>query len=103
MEVLHEAPVTSHFRPLVEFEAQTPSSFYSGPPVLHYRASNTRLLALAAELLPTAFSKLADLPSQHQPTQNGDHHPHGDGAMIVPGIDVWATSEYFDYAIFMRA
>lgn len=91
MEVIHEAPLESSFVPLSEHQSHTPASFYSGPPVLHYRSPGASLLVAKTEVEGNpAISKLLDSP-QANGTAAGDDDEQD---VVISGVDVWVTSEY---------
>ena len=94
MEVLHEVPIASAFRPLPEFESQTPESFYSGPPVLHYQAPARLMVSTADSRSSPALSKLVDARAPEQTLQNGDHEQECTEELLTIDIDIWVTSEY---------
>ncbi|KAL8735755.1 MAG: hypothetical protein Q9166_000618 [cf. Caloplaca sp. 2 TL-2023] len=73
MEVLQNAPTESQFTPLSTHQSQTPSSFHSGPPVLHHYSPSTTILINSIDLAASStFQKL--VPSSQQQT-NGSSHP----------------------------
>ncbi|KAI4185816.1 MAG: hypothetical protein LQ346_005812 [Caloplaca aetnensis] len=98
MEVLHAAPTEADFTALSTHQSQTPSSFYSGTPVLHHHSPSTTLLIPATDFKNTpAFASLAP-PSQPQ-TNGSAHAPADDTAAAedhqikIEGVDVWVTSD----------
>ena len=104
MEIFHDPPSASQFTPLAEHQSRTPSSFYSGPPVLHHYSPDCKLVILEYEDLDSSpFAKLIDpsstATSTNGHTTNGDQPLHhsgesGGGEVAVEGVDVWVTSEY---------
>lgn len=59
MEVLNSAPEASAFIALAEHQSRTPSSFHSGPPVLHYHSQRCKVVILERDLVATpALSSL---------------------------------------------
>lgn len=98
MEVLNSAPTESQFTPLSTHQSQTPSSFYSGPPVLYHRSPSTTILINSHELESApAFQKLVS-PQQRS---NGSAHPATEDEsedlgheITIRGVDIWVTSEY---------
>ncbi|KAI4118004.1 MAG: hypothetical protein LQ341_007641, partial [Variospora aurantia] len=106
MEVLHAAPTEGHFTPLSTHQSQTPSSFYSGPPVLHHHSPAASLFIGSSDLKNnTAFASFA--PSS-EGQSNGTTQDSADGPgngedreVRIEGVDVWVTSEY-DHPPFLR-
>jgi chloride channel, nucleotide-sensitive, 1A len=91
MEIIRDAPGTSQFVSLSEHQSQTPASFYSGPPVLHYYSPSAKLVILDSELHSSpVFSKLADTTPTDETLTNGDA-PH---EVVIAGVDVFITSEW---------
>ncbi|KAI4254380.1 MAG: hypothetical protein L6R42_007220 [Xanthoria sp. 1 TBL-2021] len=99
MEVLNSAPTESQFTPLSTHQSQTPSSFYSGPPVLYHRSPSTTILINSHELESApAFQKLVS-PQQRS---NGSAHPATEDEpedlgheITIRGVDIWVTSDKF--------
>lgn len=110
MEILHESPTVDSFTPLTTHQSQTPSSFYSGPPVLHYHTSRAQLVLSEQDLDSSpALSNLrsnTSNPKTQATSVNG--HPEGQSQpppqeqgtpqdeheqILIPDIDVWVTSE----------
>ncbi|KAL8922302.1 MAG: hypothetical protein Q9208_005272 [Pyrenodesmia sp. 3 TL-2023] len=99
MEVLHASPTEAQFTTLSTHQSQTPSSFYTGSPVLHHLSQSTTLLISSTDLKNTpAFANLAR-PSGRQ--TNGSAHapaddiaPAEDHQVKIEGVDIWVTSEY---------
>lgn len=83
MELFHEPLIESSFIPVSEHQSQTPVSFYSGPPVLHFKSSQNRLLCLKEEA------------SRHPAIETfiKDGNTHED-SWLIEEIDVWVSSEY---------
>ena len=100
MEVLRDLPTESSFTPLSVHQAQTPDSFFSGPPILyHYSPSATLILPKHDHISAPALSSLAEggqRPSNGAPTTvNGDaEEEEGDEEIEVRGVDSWVTSEF---------
>ena len=89
MEILHEAPQQSAFVSLAEHQAQTPQSFYSGPPVLHHRSPNARLVITSAEARGNpALSKLVGITPADEAATDGDA-----ANLVINDVDIWVTSE----------
>ena len=94
MEIVHEAPTISSFTSLDQHQSQTPESFYSGPPVLHYYSANAQLLAFESELTSSpALSRLTDPARTNGSATNGDTENHNQ-EVVLHGVDIWVTSEY---------
>lgn len=97
MEILPSLPNQSDYTLLAEHQAQTPASFYNGPPVLYLVSRHSTLLARQSDFnsIP-AFTRLAGIESQ---AVNG--HDNGtdttaresDVDITLPDIDIWVTSE----------
>lgn len=88
MEALSGAPETSSFVPLAEHQSRTPSSFYSGPAVLHYHSQHCKIVILERELL--ASPELNALRGETAPTNSATED---DKEIAIDGVDVWVTSE----------
>ncbi|KAL8650125.1 MAG: hypothetical protein Q9210_004008, partial [Variospora velana] len=98
MEVLHAAPTEGHFTPLSTHQSQTPSSFYSGPPVLHHHSPAASLLIGSSDLKNNAaFASFAPSSErQSNGTTQGSADGTGNGEdreVRIEGIDVWVTSD----------
>ena len=103
MELLEEAPNATAFIPLVEHQSTTPSSFYSGPPVLHYYSDRCKVLVLESDLsshpnLSTFLRRTHPKDESSGDAINGHHtDQETDSAnsqrMVVEEVDVWVTSE----------
>ena len=114
MEVIHEAPKTSSFVPLAEHQSATPASFYSGPPVLHYHSSRSKIVVLAADVphcpplgtLTNAYNSA----SKESATTNGHTSAQGNAVavvetdgddatdLVIADADIWVTSEYVQFS-----
>ncbi|KAE8374224.1 regulator of volume decrease after cellular swelling-domain-containing protein [Aspergillus bertholletiae] len=97
MEPLQTPPDTSSFVLLADHQSRTPSSFHSGPAVLHYHSKHCKLSILEHELLanPTPNSLRgadATTPANGTETQNGDADSR---ELVIDGVDVWVTSDKF--------
>ena len=90
MESLTSAPETSTFVPLAEHQSRTPSSFYSGPAVLHYHSQRCKIVILERELL--AAPALNALRSESAPTATATQDDD-EKEVAIDGVDVWVTSE----------
>ena len=88
MEALSSAPETSSFVPIAEHQSRTPSSFYSGPAVLHYHSQRCKIVILERELLASPeLNALRGENTASSATQDDEKE------LAIDGIDVWVTSE----------
>ncbi|KAJ5322570.1 hypothetical protein N7452_010859 [Penicillium brevicompactum] len=92
MESLTSAPETSTFVALAEHQSRTPSSFYSGPAVLHYHSQRCKIVILERELL--AAPALNALRSESAPTATATQDDD-EKEVAIDGVDVWVTSDKF--------
>lgn len=96
METLRTAPELSSFVPLAEHQSRTPSSFYSGPPVLHHHSQRCKVVILERDLLATPVLNALRGESAAA-SANGsaqDHQDEGEGREIaIEGVDAWVSSE----------
>ncbi|KAJ5626659.1 hypothetical protein N7528_004086 [Penicillium herquei] len=94
MEPLRSAPEADTFVPIAEHQARTPSSFYSGPPVLHYHSQRCKVVILERDLLANpALNAL-----RAQATANGTaavDEDAEDKEIAIEGVDTWVGSEKF--------
>ncbi|KAL4926077.1 regulator of volume decrease after cellular swelling-domain-containing protein [Aspergillus undulatus] len=96
MEPLTSAPETSSFTPISVHQSRTPESFHSGPAILHYHASNCKLVALEHDLSSTPTLNALRGAAANGTSANGE--PSGSGSekeVVVEGLVVWVTSEKF--------
>lgn len=99
LEVFQEPPSISSFTPLSEHESQTPSSFYSDPPVLHHHSLGTQLIISEYDDFSSSpLSKLADSITTNNAFTNGDTNHEMPDEVLVEGVDIWVTSECASYA-----
>ncbi|KAI3074902.1 hypothetical protein CBS147353_5433 [Aspergillus niger] len=91
MESIAAPPDTTTFIPLAEHQSRTPSSFHSGPPILYSHHQNCKLVLLEREAL--AVPALGAL--REASTANGTTEEEGDKEIVIPGVNVWVTSEKF--------
>ncbi|KAL8990464.1 MAG: hypothetical protein Q9169_008116 [Polycauliona sp. 2 TL-2023] len=97
MEVLSTAPTESQFTPLSTHQSQTPSSFHTGPPILHHHCPSATISINSRDIESApAFQKLVPL----QQRSNGSARvAAGDGSedavheIPMRDVDVWVTSE----------
>lgn len=100
MEILNEAPNISSFTPLIEHQSTTPTSFYSGPPVLHYHSNRSKVIVLEHEARSVpALAPLLDIAMQQEQSgaseaeiMNGGSTAQGKQKSI-PDMDVYVTSD----------
>ncbi|KAE8313788.1 regulator of volume decrease after cellular swelling-domain-containing protein [Aspergillus transmontanensis] len=98
MEPLQTPPETSSFVLLADHQSRTPSSFHSGPAVLHYHSKHCKLSILEHELQANPI--LNSLRSADTtPTANGTENQNGEDTegkeIVIDGVDVWVTSDKF--------
>ncbi|GKZ77019.1 hypothetical protein AnigIFM56816_009128 [Aspergillus niger] len=91
MESIAAPPDTTTFIPLAEHQSRTPSSFHSGPPILYSHHQNCKLVLLERE----AFAVPALGALREASTANGTTEEEGDKEIVIPGVNVWVTSEKF--------
>lgn len=101
MEVLNSTPVESQFTPLSTHQSQTPSSFYSGTPVLHHHLPSTTILINSHDLESAPIFRKLVFPQQQsngtaQPATEDESEDLGH-EITIRGVDVWITSEYDDH------
>ena len=97
MEIIHEAPTAASFVPLSTHQAQTPESFFTGPPVLYHHSPSAKLSIQSSELslAPTLIRLFHDASSHTNGAAtavNGEAETE-DREISIEGIDVWITSE----------
>ncbi|KAL8786053.1 MAG: hypothetical protein Q9213_003036 [Squamulea squamosa] len=99
MEVLHNAPYAGQFTSLSTHQSETPSSFHSGPPVLHHHSRSTTITINSQELESApAFQNLVPTHQRsngvaHSPAEDESENPGH--AITIQGVDVWVTSDKF--------
>ncbi|KAJ5919662.1 hypothetical protein N7454_009497 [Penicillium verhagenii] len=96
MESLATAPEASSFVPIAEHQSRTPSSFYSGPPVLHYHSQRCKVVILESDLL--ANPALNALRGQNATANGSPAQTDEDGEsseVTIENVDVWVGSEKF--------
>ncbi|KAL4917958.1 regulator of volume decrease after cellular swelling-domain-containing protein [Aspergillus aurantiobrunneus] len=105
MEPLTSPPDTSAFIPLSVHQSRTPESFHYGPAILHYHASNCKLVGLERDLSSTPTLNALRGAAVNVPSSNLEHH-EGNAAngrsetetekeIVIEGLDVWVTSDKF--------
>jgi nucleotide-sensitive chloride channel 1A len=94
MESLITAPEASSFVPIAEHQSRTPSSFYSGPPVLHYHSQRCKVVILESDLI--ANPALNSLRGENA-TANGNSaqaNENGESTEVaIEGVNTWVGSE----------
>ncbi|KAJ5146219.1 uncharacterized protein N7515_000783 [Penicillium bovifimosum] len=94
MEVLSNSPEASSFVPLAEHQSRTPSSFYSGPPVLYHHSQRCKIVILERELLANlALNALRGDNAVNSATSEGQ--PDDEKEVAIADVDTWVTSEKF--------
>ena len=94
MEAIYQPPEPSSFRPLADFQSQTPSSFHGGPPILHLTSSGLSLLVSVEDLsVSVMLSKILGNDFTPESTQNGYYNHDDPHERAISGIDIWVTSE----------
>jgi nucleotide-sensitive chloride channel 1A len=100
IEVIHDAPRPDSFTPLAVHQSQTPDSFFTGSPVLHYHATGARAIISNSQIeLQSIFSR--ETPVTRDTIVNGHTSPlegtlangTGNRQQILSDIDVLVTSE----------
>jgi len=94
METLNTAPEASAFVPIAEHQSRTPSSFYSGPPVLHYHSQRCKLVILERDLI--ANPVLNALRGENATTNGASAQADEDEEsteVAIEGVDTWVGSE----------
>ncbi|KAL5335834.1 regulator of volume decrease after cellular swelling-domain-containing protein [Aspergillus crustosus] len=102
MESLSSRPETSSFVPLSVHQSRTPESFVSGPAILHYHATNCKLVALERDLSSTprlnALRGAAingSSSTQHETSTTNGTEGEDEKDVVIEGLDVWVTSDKF--------
>lgn len=96
MEVLTTPPEASAFVPLAEHQSRTPSSFYSGPPVLHYHSQRCKVVILERDLIATpALNGLRGEPNSSNGTAEATQAAEeSEGKEVaIDDVETWVTSE----------
>ncbi|PYH48864.1 uncharacterized protein BP01DRAFT_311511 [Aspergillus saccharolyticus JOP 1030-1] len=111
MEPLTTPPNTTIFTPLAEHQSRTPSSFHTGPPILHYHRDNCKLVLLERDLLAHPTLRALHPSLEPTPTTNGNDNDNANHnasptaltteaeveakELALDGISVWVTSDKF--------
>ncbi|KAJ5177184.1 uncharacterized protein N7482_003061 [Penicillium canariense] len=98
MEVFHTSPEASSFVTIAEHQSRTPSSFHSGPPVLHYHSQRCKVVILERDLLATpALNALRGESASANGTSAGDAAQEAQDdeghEVAIEGVDTWVTSD----------
>ncbi|KAJ5649336.1 uncharacterized protein N7484_003059 [Penicillium longicatenatum] len=96
MESLTTAPEASSFVPIAEHQSRTPSSFYSGPPVLHYHSQRCKVVILESDLI--ANPALNSLRGENATANGNSAQANEDGEsteVAIEGVDTWVGSDKF--------
>ncbi|KAJ5637130.1 hypothetical protein N7490_007009 [Penicillium lividum] len=93
MEPLGTAPQASSFVPIAEHQSRTPSSFHSGPPVLHYHSQRCKVVILESDLLANpVLNALRGVNA----TANGDAQAEEESKEVaIEAVDTWVGSDKF--------
>ncbi|KAL0259055.1 hypothetical protein SLS55_006560 [Diplodia seriata] len=93
-EKLTTAPTAADFTSLEEHQSQTPGTFFGAKAVLHLHSPDTQLVVSQADL--EGQSLFPDLRAASAAGTNGATHngESGDTQLVIPGLDVWVTSQY---------
>ena len=93
VEVIHDAPSLDSFTPLAVHQSQTPDSFFTGNPVLHYHARRARaILPNGQTALQNIFVRESGVTADT--TVNGHASPSGAAHQTLSDVDIFVTSEY---------
>lgn len=94
MDVIRSSPDASSFVPLAEHQSRTPSSFYSGPPVLYHHSQRCKIVILERELLATpALNALRGQDAVNNSAASQDQQEGDEKEVTISGVDTWVTSE----------
>ena len=98
LEVIHERPGDDAFTPLSTHQSQTPSSFFSGRPVLHYHVPRAHVVTTKSHSETLSLSGTPSTDSTANPNApgiNGESHADAGGQdVVLSDVAVWVTSEY---------
>lgn len=94
MEAINSSPEASSFVPLAEHQSRTPSSFYSGPPVLYHHSQRCKIVILERELLATpALSALHGQGGANNSAASQNQQDSDEKEVAISDVDIWVTSE----------
>ncbi|KAJ5524183.1 hypothetical protein N7494_010833 [Penicillium frequentans] len=96
MESLSTAPEASSFVPIAEHQSRTPSSFYSGPPVLHYHSQRCKIVILERDLIanPVLNALRGESATANGASAQADEDEEST-EVAIEGVDTWVGSEKF--------
>ncbi|KAJ5562767.1 hypothetical protein N7535_002789 [Penicillium sp. DV-2018c] len=95
MEVLDNSPEASSFVPLAEHQSRTPSSFYSGPPVLYHHSQRCKIVILERELLANPALNALRSDNASNSVTSGAQQDSDEKEVAIADVDTWVTSEKF--------
>ncbi|KAJ6185696.1 hypothetical protein N7519_006997 [Penicillium mononematosum] len=96
MEAINSSPEASSFVPLAEHQSRTPSSFYSGPPVLYHHSQRCKIVILERELLATpALSALRGQDGANDSAASRNQQDGDEKEVAISDVDIWVTSDKF--------
>ncbi|KAJ5902757.1 hypothetical protein N7495_003285 [Penicillium taxi] len=91
MEALLSSPDISTFVTLADHQSRTPSSFHSGPPVLHFHSKQCKVIAIESEI--AAAPALKSLRSADATNGTVDIAEDREKQIIIDGVEIWVTSD----------
>ncbi|KAB8233180.1 Voldacs domain-containing protein [Aspergillus alliaceus] len=96
MEPLQTPPETSSFVLLADHQSRTPTSFHSGPAVLHYHSKHCKLSILEHELLATpVLNSLHSAETTQAPNGTTTETEPEAKEIVLDDLDIWVTSDKF--------
>ncbi|KAJ5470223.1 hypothetical protein N7530_007580 [Penicillium desertorum] len=102
MEAINISPEASSFVPLAEHQSRTPSSFYSGPPVLYHHSQRCKIVILERELLTTpALNALRGQDGANNSAASQNQQDGDEKEVAISDVDIWVASDKF--LLFSRA
>jgi nucleotide-sensitive chloride channel 1A len=95
VEAISEAPALESFTPLEEHQERTPTTFFGGPPVLHFHSTGIRLLVPKDQLDENL--ELRDLVSSESTIESSTESSGTNGTTsdesLISDLDIWVTSQ----------
>ncbi len=85
IEEVDSAPTVDSFQPLAEHQAQTPSTFFGGPPVLYLHAPKAKILVSKSQFEETPVLKRLLASQSADGTEESDE-------VAIYNVDVWVSS-----------
>lgn len=81
---IHDAPALDSYTPLAEHQSQTPTSFYSAKPVLHFHVTGAKALAPRDQLseLPIYIVENGSVQIDSSTSDNA-----------IQAVDIYVSSE----------